>query len=108
MVNLIPHAINLVSGDVVIELPPSGLVAHIALRRVPAGSVSVDGLTVPVYKTEVAEPPALPPIQEGTYYVVSRLVASTCRERADLLVPDEVVRDGRGRVVGARALSLHS
>jgi hypothetical protein len=36
---------------------------------------------------------------------VSRQVAEAARDRGDLLVVDETVRDNEGRIIGARALA---
>lgn len=38
-------------------------------------------------------------------YIVSRVVAEAARGRADLLIPDDTVRDEQGRIIGCRALA---
>lgn len=48
----------------------------------------------------------LPSPIEGTRYIVSRIVAEACPERADLLFPGPAIRDGQGRVVGCDGLSV--
>jgi hypothetical protein len=47
----------------------------------------------------------LPPPQSGTRYVVSRVTALAARDRSDLVFPFGEMRDGGGRVVGARGLA---
>jgi hypothetical protein len=50
----------------------------------------------------VGIPPAGKP---ETWYIVSALVAKALPERGDLLVVDELVRGGYGRVIGCNALA---
>jgi hypothetical protein len=38
-------------------------------------------------------------------YIVSRVVAEAARDRDDLVVPDNVIRDDQGRVIACRALA---
>src|ERR1035441_2405530 len=47
----------------------------------------------------------LPPPQPRTRYVVSRVTALAARGRSDLAFPFGEIRDGDGRVVGARGLA---
>lgn len=105
VINLTPHAINLTSGSEVREVPPSGMVARVSMTRETVGAVEVDGITVPIFRAIPGEVSDLPPPRQGMVFIVSRLVAEACRERDDLLVPDELVRDEEGRVIGARALA---
>lgn len=44
----------------------------------------------------------LPAPQPGVAYIVSRVVAEAARGRDDLFIVDDAVRDGEGRIVGAR------
>jgi len=48
----------------------------------------------------------LPPIKEDTYYIVSSLIALSYPDRADFLVPDQIVRDDKGNIIGCRSLSF--
>jgi hypothetical protein len=58
----------------------------------------------PTSKTEFGKPEGLPELQEGVFYIVSQLVKSALPNRADLLVPAEVVRDQSGNIVGCKSL----
>jgi hypothetical protein len=100
IVNLTPHAINLV-GDNPLTIAPSGTVARCAVTRQQVGAV--DG--IPVNHTAFGEVTGLPVARTGTYYIVSALVAQACPDRADLLITDDAVRDDAGRIVGCRALA---
>jgi len=48
----------------------------------------------------------LPDETTDQYYIVSQIVKMYCSCRKDLLVPDELVRNDQGLVIGCRALSL--
>ncbi len=42
---------------------------------------------------------------EGVGYIVSLAVAQAARDRKDLFVPDDLVRDEKGVIVGCRRLA---
>ena len=48
----------------------------------------------------------LPEPEKDVMLIVSRLVASACPDRSDLLVPGPLVRDSEGEVIGCRGLSI--
>jgi hypothetical protein len=100
IVNLTPHAINLV-GDKTQTFAPSGTVARCAVKRQQVGAV--DG--VPVNRTIFGDVTGLPAPQPGTYYIVSALVAQAVPDRTDVLITDDAVRDDAGRIIGCRALA---
>lgn len=106
IVNLTPHALTLVVGSGTVTVPPSGTVARVAVTREPAGTVTLDGVAVPLYRTTYGAVEGLPDPTPDTLYVVSSLVAAAARDRNDLVVPDDLVRDEQGRVVGARGLAF--
>jgi hypothetical protein len=58
--------------------------------------------TVPVVRQSLGEVTGLPEQTAGTYLIVSRVIAAACPDRLDLLVPDNLVRDSDGRIVGCR------
>lgn len=101
-VNLTPHAVNVCSadGNVLLTIPASGIVARCVARTVRIGEVVVDGTLVPLTSTEFGEVENLPEPAEDTVYIVSTLVAQRCKERNDVVVPAESVRDAQGRIVG--------
>lgn len=102
IVNLTPHTITFVAedGSVLREIPASGQLARVSTRTVTIGDV--DGL--PVTATEFGEVEGLPSPKPGTAYVVSSLVAQRVPERRDVYIPNEAVRDEKGRIVGCRSL----
>jgi len=101
--NLTPHVLTLMLGPgdgPVVTLPPSGIVPRRAVIRREAGTVA--GLPVTVEALGPVE--GLPAPEDGVGLIVSRLVAEAVPERADVFAPGEAVRDGAGRIIGARGL----
>jgi len=98
-----PHPISICNnaGEVIKVIQPEGLVRLKAVT-VPAGEI--DG--IPVTRTEFGQPEGLPEFEEGVFIVVSQLVKTALSSRSDLLVPAEVVRDEKGKIVGCKSLGL--
>lgn len=99
--NLTPHDVRVLNdnNEVVVVLNSEGI------ARVSSETKVVDTLNgVPITETVFGEVTGLPPETEGTYYIVSRMVASAASERRDLLVPGLQIRDEQGRVVGCKSL----
>ena len=99
--NLTPHDVRILddNNEVVVAMVSEGI------ARVSSETQVVDTLNgVPIPETVFGEVTGLPPETEGTYYIVSRMVASAASERHDLLVPGLQVRDEQGRVVGCKSL----
>jgi hypothetical protein len=105
LVNLTPHAINLMVGGTTITIQPSGVVARCATTRTQAGTLDVDGVQIPVNVLGFGAVQDLPAPQDGVFYVVSSLVANAAKDRQDLLTVDDAVRDASGNIIGARALA---
>ena len=100
LVNLTPHSITFVTenGDIVIE--PSGTLARLTTETRCVGSYA----GIPVTETVYGEIEGLPAYSEGVAYIVSSLVASRCKERTDVYIPNESVRDDKGRIIGCKSL----
>lgn len=108
IVNLTPHALNLMPGGPdgpTVTIPPSGQVARCAVTRVQVDTVTVTGVSVPVNKTQFGTVSDLPDPQPDTIYVVSALVAQAVPNRPDVFMVDDAIRDDQGRIIGARALA---
>ena len=106
VVNLTPHAMNIVTDSGTATIPPSGTVARVTVTRESAGTATIDGGVVPLYRTTYGEVTDLPDPAPNTLYVVSSLVAAAARDRNDLVVPNDLVRDEQGKVIGARGLAF--
>ena len=130
LINLTPHAINIVklldNGEFIkiFDIPVSGQLARCKASTVQVGGVwincnnptvesycgyfdyySVEDFNVPITSTEYGEVEGLPDPQPDTMYIVSSLVAQRVKERDDVLVPGETVRDSEGRIVGCKSLA---
>lgn len=102
IVNLTPHAITFVNtdGNTSLIIEPSGSLARVSCTTETVGDI--DG--IPVTETVYGEVEGLPTPTEDVIYVVSSLVAQRCKDRNDVFIPNESVRDDNGRIVGCRSL----
>lgn len=107
VINLTPHAVNIVGDDnsIAITIDASGNVARCSQSISIIGSVTINSVAIPISSSSYGEVVDLPDPQDGIYYIVSRLVMSACPNRQDLLVPNDLVRDEAGRVIGCRSLA---
>ena len=108
IINLTPHPLNLMpegSDGPTVTIPPSGIVARCATSRVQVGTVTVDGIAIPVNRTQFGEVTGLPDPQPDTIYIVSAVVAQAVPNRPDVFIVDDTVRDEQGRIIGAKALA---
>ena len=122
------HLVNLTPHDVVLDLaagkelriPSSGVVPRLVLSGDRLETLHVIGPSSPgdsptaTYAVPLVvgtalhgvDPP-LPGPRPGTVYITSRTLAEHFAERADLVWPDDLVRDAQGRVIAARRLASH-
>ena len=102
IVNLTPHEINFVTanGEPVKTIEPSGTLARVTVAIETVGSVE----GIPVTESVYGEVEGLPDPETDTIYIVSSLVAQRCTERDDVFIPNESVRDDKGRIIGCRSL----
>jgi hypothetical protein len=113
IVNLTPHPIRLYAriGDediFITEFPPSGIVARCEEIVENGEPLCIDGCRhpVPVVAKRLGQVQDLPAPKYRTRYIVSLAVAQAARDRDDLLIPDDLVRDGQGRVIGCRRFAV--
>ena len=108
VINMTPHAVNLLGQDdqELATFQPSGNLIRLSTTTVPAGEITVDGVVIPLTTTAFGDPEGLPSEEDGTMYIVSALVKSALPSRKDLVVPNEAVRDDQGRIVGCRSLGV--
>lgn len=107
IVNVTPHAITLLDKDnnIIKVFPPSGDVARCAVTRTQIGAMDFNGNIVPVNSLGFGMVQGLPAPNDGTYYIVSSLVAQAAKGRKDLLTVDDAVRDKDGVIIGCRAFA---
>lgn len=107
IINLTPHAINFVNNDgsPILTVEPSGQLARVTAKTVTLDTVPLGRINgIPVTTTEYSEVTGVPEPKEGTIYIVSSLVAQRCRDRRDIFIPNESVRDDKGRIIGCLSL----
>lgn len=98
--NLTPHEITICNelGEAVKVIEPTGL-ARVSATTVTIGEV--DG--IPLTRTEFGEIEGLPDPEPGVIFVVSALVQARAN-RPDVVIPNELVRDEKGIIVGCKSL----
>jgi len=103
LINLTPHQLNIkTQKGSIVNIEPSGTIARVAQSEERFGEVK----DIEVTKLLFGEVEELPEADFGTYYIVSRIVASAASHRSDLLTPGQLIRDDDGKVIGARGLSV--
>ena len=104
-INLTPHDINIVNDDgkLIFSIPPCGEIARVTTHTEVVGYVDFD---IPLTKTVFGEVEGLREPVEGVYQIVSSLVKQRCPDRDDVVIPNEIVRDGDGYIIGCKSLGL--
>jgi hypothetical protein len=94
IINLTPHALNLVSPDGTnTTVPPSGTVARVTAT--PGALETIPGIPVPIARPD-------------TFYIVSAMVGARV-SRSDVFTPgtgpsDNPIRNEKGQIVGVTRL----
>lgn len=110
--NLTPHVVRFCSpkGDVIATFTPEDLSARAAQTSVPIGTLVLGAHELPLVCTEFGSPVNLPDPREGVFLIVSLATAQAAKETGrgarDLLVPNDLVRDNIGQIIGARNFAL--
>lgn len=101
-INLTPHAIYILDNEnkIIKTIEPSKKVA-----RLKTSTITIDYMDdIPITQTFFGEIENLPYPQKDTVYIVSSLIAQAATGRDDLYIPNESVRDEKGRIIGCRSL----
>ncbi len=100
IINLTRHSVTILPLGEVIEPSSEYPTVSVDIKK----SVDKKINNIEIIVAETVKVVNLPPIVEGTYYIVSSPVANAMRGlREDLLSPDEVVKDGK-IVLGCKRL----
>jgi hypothetical protein len=110
VINCTPHDLHIMLKDgTILTIPTSEYLARCDEVKKTIGSVTVAGIDVPLRARSYSSLRGLPKEQAHgpVLYVVSAIAAiQGMREaRGDLITVDDPVRDGDGRIVGARAFA---
>lgn len=101
IVNCTPHEIVIFRPDGRLVLSPCGIVPRVEETR--TAERVVEGVFL--NNLSMGALVDMPSRRESVIYVVSRAVAERCRHRQDIFIPDELVRDETGNVIGCKALA---
>lgn len=103
IINLTPHAINFLREDnsVLATIEPSGTIARAAQTRERVSEVN----GIVVNQCSYGAVTGLPDPQPETIYLVSALTAQACRNRSDVFIVDDAVRNESGQIIGCRAIA---
>ena len=106
LVNLTPHAITMMDDNenIICIIEPSGTLARVSVRTERTETLDFDGVKLATSKSVYGEVEGLPEETDGVAYVVSSLVAQRVPERNDVFIPNESVRDEKGRIIGCKSL----
>tara|TARA_R110000868_G_scaffold350145_1_gene611389 strand:- start:269 stop:646 length:378 start_codon:yes stop_codon:yes gene_type:complete len=106
--NLTPHSLAIESKDGrIITVPPSGIVARLAVTREARPVFVVNGDVFCVSRPTLGAITGLPNPEKGMLFVCSALVAEQAK-RTDVVSVGELLRDANGAVVGARGLCSYA
>ena len=110
IVNLTPHAITVLkNGEEIAVYDASGCIARCESDTVTVGEIA----GIPLTETRFGKlylidrdrvEHELPEQQDGTFYIVSALVARVA-QREDFIIVDDTVRDDKGRIVGCQSFA---
>lgn len=107
VVNLTPHMVTIVdeSSRVIQRWPRAADPARVEAVRVRVARATGVPEDVPLVAEERTRA-NLPEPQEGVWFIVSSVVGFAHPERCDLLVPSDLVRDGKGAVTACRSFVI--
>lgn len=104
VINLTPHPINILDeNNKIIKTYPSKGIARVYTIRTRKRFTIED---IPVWTKEFGEVNDLPIYSFGIFYIVSQIVKSALPLRDDLLVPDDIIRDNVGTIIGCKSFSI--
>lgn len=101
IINLTPHDINIYTSDGVVNTITSSGIARAKSYTEQIGMLE----NIPIYRTVYGGTIGLPDPTDGVIYIVSALTAQGCKERDDVYVPADTVRDSDGCIIGCRGLA---
>ena len=105
IINLTPHTVTILSRNTMqpIAVFPSEGNARCKQTTEIFGNIG----EIELSRTTFGQVENLRPFEEGKFYIVSRIVMSALQCRPDLLVPNELVRDENGVIIGALSLAIN-
>ena len=119
ILNMTPHAINIITEIGTVTIEPSGFTIRVSQSTVSSGSLVVDEGIIPLSATEFSDEILIVDSNGATVsfeqplwfenIIVSRIAASALAAAGhtdiNCFVPNEMVRDDSGRIIGCRSLT---
>ena len=126
IINLTPHTVNVISPECLEPVPyngykvvnenyacttyPSQGIARAQSEQELVNSIEQPFDIIPVYKVKYGHPEGLPDYEDDVYYIVSTLTANAAkaagRRTDDLLIPNGMVRDSDGSIIGCTSFAV--
>lgn len=106
IINMTPHDVVIMdeNGNTVKVFPSQG-VARLSVKTAHGKPIIMDdGTTVPTSYSIFGEVEGLPEEKDDTIYIVSSMIAGRYPQRNDLFIPNESIRDDKGRIIGCKSL----
>ena len=104
--NLTPHNLNIIDSDGnVTVVSASGAIARVGTTEVLVGRLGKINV-VQRHFNDVDWGFDMPQMKKDTVYIVSSLVASAIKDRHDILVPGNLVRNNEGQPIGCQGLAM--
>ncbi len=102
IINLTPHPITFMDceNDIIEIVEPSDKIARLKTDTAIIGWIN----DIPITKTVFGKVENLPDPKDNTVYILSSLVAKAVNDRDDVFIPNESVRDEKGRIIGCKSL----
>jgi len=106
LVNLTPHRLQVIteSGQILLDLPPCPHPPRVDQEIVGVDTIHTGDTAIPVHVLRYRPGVDLPEPAPDVRLIVPRVLAREA-PRADLLFPDEEIRDPDGHIIGCRRLA---
>ena len=98
--NYTPHNINILKNNEIAVYPSLGNARCTCQKEY---LYSIDGIEV--YKMVYGDVEGLPKPMDNTIYIVSKIVKEALKDRDDLLIVNEVVKDENNQILYCKSLS---
>lgn len=109
VINLTPHAINVIKGEEKIIFPPSGTIARVRTENLEAGVIN----DIPVVKTSYGDTDFGVELEEDTIYIVSAMVLSALKainhpNLNQFVAPNTgaAIRNTEGQIIGVPGFTI--
>ena len=112
LINMTPHDVVVVdeNNNVIVTVKPCGVIPRVEQRTKKLGtkSYTVDGKIYEISESENAygEVIGLPDYDESKVLIVSRQTADAVKDRTDLRVPNETIRNDKGQIIGCQSIAI--